>query len=509
MSKYFKIIGASITLVAAILVIPQVWMQWSDYRHAHGGSLSMSLMNHNINNNDERTIFICISSPDEELSGIGITPTFDNSSEYPIRDFDLRFNVESTEFLPNPNQLYDKIEIDNNSCQFKYQEKELPQFSQTFEPFRLNSFPKENSRYTIRAKATYAGSPYPYVYTVYVWLRIVPRRIGQSMEDWKMSCKKVIYETNASPNSFDAFYCSNKEVFHEFGKDFGTIYSTNVAKKEDSASPTVSNNNSRNVKPNPNTFSQETHETNPSHEKSDETSLSSNESFQIVSYERKIVNDTAFLYISFNQPTIKGQKYLVAFYNEKPRKEYHARSFTGNNTKEVRVRLYSEDNITYTCIPEKKDSLKQYVKYKITSDSRMDIINKSEDAIIFAVKYKDGDTFHYCLNKNDKSNFYMPNTDIESYETYLISRPLSFTERLEQIANFEDRIWLGFLLFLSLVIGPTFIGLAFACTDTEAGLFSDASIWKRKMHEVLFDNWIPLTIGILSTILFVLLLFLI
>lgn len=439
-------------------------MQWNDYQREHGGNLSMSLMNHNINNNDERTIFICMSEPSEELTNVCITPTFDNSSQFTIKDFDLRFHLESTGFLPPANMFYDRIDFDKTTCQFKYQEKDLPQFSQTYEPFRLSSFPKENSRYTIRAKATYSNAPYPYIYTVYVWMRIVPRSLNQSLEDWKMSCKKVIYDANVKSDTYDILYCSGKNIYYEFGKDFGASYSVAVGdqKTEEKAftsgnqvvqdQRTIVSQEGKQVVDNKKAIIQKSTLSNQDTQQLDATE----ETIKIANYERVLVNDTAYLELVFNKPTQVNQNYLIAFYCEKPRRGYGEMSFNGNGRNTVRMRLYNnEDDITHVCIPEQKDFLKGEIKFK--EEKRwLTITNTSNEIVMINLEYKNVIQHLTTLDKESSASFRdIKVSDIISYETYLVpQRPQNWFERL-----YESELYIALSIFFLSMSSFIYIGV--------------------------------------------------
>lgn len=460
--KLLGLVAGTITFLG----IPQFYMQWTDYQREHGGNLSMLLMNHNINNNDERTIFICMSDPREELTGVCITPTFDNSSQFTIKDFDLRFNLETTGFLPPANMFYDRIDFDKTTCQYKYQEKDLPQFSQTYEPFRLSSLPKENSRYTIRAKATYSNAPHPFIYTVYVWVRIVPRHLNQSLEDWKMSCKEVIYKANVKSDTYDILYCFGKDVYYEYGKDFGASYSVAVDERKTEENDFASDNQivqnqrvritqeQKRVIDNKNALTQKSTLSNRETQQSDATS----ETIRIANYERILVNDTAYLELIFNQLIQANKRYLIAFYKEKPRRGYGEMMFYGNGGNSVRVRLYNNvDDITHVCIPVQNDSLKEDIEFK-EQNGYLRITNTSSEVVTIDLKYKN---VVQSLHTIDKGSYVsirgIKVSDITSYETYLVpQRPLGWCDW----CDYEEEWAIGlFILLLSMGLGLTWVGI--------------------------------------------------
>ena len=120
-------IKSIILFLAAIVAIPGFYIQYRQYVENHGGEIKMSIMNNLINNNDSRTIFICICDSSQDLTGISIAPIYDNSSSYPIKDFDLCYNVDFADGnAPKSNVLYNEVKISSNTYQYRYSDKILP-----------------------------------------------------------------------------------------------------------------------------------------------------------------------------------------------------------------------------------------------------------------------------------------------------------------------------------------------------------------------------------------------
>ena len=209
-------------------------------------------MNNLINNNDSRTIFICICDSSQDLTGISIAPIYDNSSSYPIKDFDLCYNVDFADGnAPKSNVLYNEVKISSNTYQYRYSDKILPQWGKTIPPFQLSDLPLKDSRYIIKSKASYPGAPNPYIYTVYLWLKFIPKYNGQSLDDWKLTCKDFIYRSPNNSESYDAFYCADGKVRYEFGIDFGPVTSKQLSAESSKPKPKgekVSTSSVQNIK---------------------------------------------------------------------------------------------------------------------------------------------------------------------------------------------------------------------------------------------------------------------
>ena len=212
-----------IVFVATLIAIPTFLLQYWQYKENHGGKLGISLMTHQLSNNDERALFVYISDTTQRLNGICVTPIFDNSSQYPINGFDLCYEVDIADGnAPQSNSFYDVVKSQENSYEYRFRDRTLYQFSSSPEPFLLSDFPLVNSRYIITSKASYSGAKEPYVYVIKLWIRLVPKSANQSVEDWKLTCKEHIRNIQTKIDTYDIFYCYDGKKDYEFGKDLGT-----------------------------------------------------------------------------------------------------------------------------------------------------------------------------------------------------------------------------------------------------------------------------------------------
>ena len=87
-NKYVVVLTTLFTVITAIFGL---YTGIISFKHELGGSLNASIKNYSLNNNETRTIVVCFDTPSIDMSHLFITPTFDNPSEYSLKDFSLRF----------------------------------------------------------------------------------------------------------------------------------------------------------------------------------------------------------------------------------------------------------------------------------------------------------------------------------------------------------------------------------------------------------------------------------
>ena len=405
--------------IAAIVAIPELYIHIKEYMSQHGGSVMMSLMNRHVENNENRTIFVCVSDTSQHLNGISITPIFDNSSEYPVNGFDLRYSVEVADgAAPITNDFFSYIEMGGNEYQYKYKENVLPQYSPTYEPFRLSAFPLKNSRYIIKSKATYSGAPYPYNYTVFLWLRIVPKYTNQTIEDWRLACKQAIYETKASPDTYDAFYCCENQVFNEFGKDFGTINNYNykntdpkeIKKNEEKKIDNTKNKDQLVVKENKPSI-QDKGNNNVKTANKPNTSIkaidNNTNTIKFLSFDAKPKGLGFELEIIANQVLKSNTTYFAVYhYYNKTRKDYYGViSFVGNNSNVAKVFVNEHNNekaeIDYVTAPQIDNSLINNIIFEKESSGRYILHTNSDSSFVLVYDVNNTNKTAIILNKDE------------------------------------------------------------------------------------------------------------
>jgi hypothetical protein len=334
----------------------------------------------------------------QNLNNISVTPVFDNSSEYPFNGFDLRYNVDIADGqAPVPNSLFEHIYINENTSQYKYKENVLPQYSQTYEPFRLSSLPKVNSRYIIDAKASYSGAKFAYHYKVRLWLRHIPKRPNQSIDDWKISCKEVIRDMKEVKDVYDAFLFCDNQIINDFGVDYGAMNSTNVT--TDNASKTSENqkpevNSDLIIKQNKasNSMSNSASSTNQAKETSisipnpkvsslDETEMSPD--LEYTSFSTFSEDSICYLSLKANKILSSDNVYHVVYHNENSGRNdgYEIVEFRGNDSNKINIKLIREAEVDYITIPKRDHSKINDITIEQCSDG-VELKNNSPESLI-------------------------------------------------------------------------------------------------------------------------------
>ena len=439
--SHWKKVAGIIAVVAGIITILTFYFTYKNDMYAHSGVLAMHMSEQEVYNNDTRTICICVGSSATRLSDINITPCFNNASKYPIHDFDLRYQVESTGFLPQANTLYERIPLEGHSCLYKYQENTLYQFAEVHHPFFINSFPAQNGHYTIKARATYAGA-LPYNYTVDIWVRLVNRDRNQTLDDWKKACTQTLRRLPASSGAYDVYYCSNGRTDHESGSDFAHDFRgqpTPPATTPARTTPT-SQTKVEYTKPQP----------------------QSNKALKIVSHDRQVEGNATYLSLTFNQTLPKDTSFVVTFYRKQPHAYYKAIAVKGNGTNTCRVYLPdNDDDFSTFGLPKWNDSYKENVRFekqvvKESGKTYLRVTNTSAIPILVETHLKDGKMWWVPIGGTLEGRNYnwIENTDPEDVTFYHTAKMKKTAPQGNEIAT------LIFQLFMILVtLGGGVLGL--------------------------------------------------
>lgn len=407
-----------ILFIAAIVAIPTLYYTIKNDKYAHSGVLAMYMADKEVNNNDERSVFIFVSSSSEPLSDINITPHFNNVSKYPIHDFDLQYYVESTGFLPQANTLYDRIPLEGHTCLYKYRENTLYQFAEVHHPFSPNSFPRQNGHYTVKARATYAGA-LPYNYLVNIWVRLVPRDRNQTNEQWQHACHNVLKKISTSVSTYDVYYCSNGMTVHRNGA-VNTPPAAPAAKTEYATQMPSKQEKTKKLK--------------------------------ITSHERRVEGDSTYLYITFNQPLSPDTSVVVTFFRRLPKPYYKARTIRGTGTNTARIHLpYNDDGLSAFSLPHWDDSFKENVRFDSYVDEQtgmtyLRLTNTDTKPVLVEVHLKNGKIWWCpigCISEGRTTNF-LENLNPEDVSYYR-------TSRIRKCAPYGAEI-IGLIFLIAMVV---------------------------------------------------------
>lgn len=196
-----------VTGLTLLLTIYSAYLQHRSAQHEMGGSLMATFYNHSLNNREARTIVVCMEDADVNLRGLYVTPTFDNPSEFSIKDFSLSFNVQCSNVTLVPSSFVETHPYGGDEWLYKYKENLLAAHDDTKRIFTDYKVAGNTGHCFIETKASYDGAAAAFEYNTDVWFLIVPKKRAQSYDDWKINCKKRIFDV-ISDKYYDVYYYS-------------------------------------------------------------------------------------------------------------------------------------------------------------------------------------------------------------------------------------------------------------------------------------------------------------
>ena len=213
-------------ILAAVVGLAGIWFSYQAFRHDAGGELTAWHQQRELYNNSRRTIFICIDDINADLSSLQVAPFFDNSSKYSIKDFSLTYTVESSNVECEPTGFYSKIDYNGKKSVFRYNFETLKPYTDTEPPFRNFKIRARQSRCSIETKATYDGANNPYIYNLDVWFLVVDRR-NITEENWRLSCKKAIFDV-VEDKEYDIYYYGDGKKDYVFDVNLANIIAEDI-----------------------------------------------------------------------------------------------------------------------------------------------------------------------------------------------------------------------------------------------------------------------------------------
>lgn len=227
----WAVVAFSITTVIAVFTM---YMQYRTTQHDLGGNLNAKFHSRLLNNKDARTIVVCIEDTTIELNDLYVTPTFDNPSEFSLKDFSLSFNVQCTNVTPVPTSFVDSHDYGKNVWIFKYKDNILAAYDDTKKIFQNFKLTGNRGRCYIKTKASHDGATSAFEYESDVWFIVEPNSRNLSFEDWKINCKKRIFEV-IDEKIYDVYYFSKKHD-PEFQFDVALSADNKIKNKGDESS---------------------------------------------------------------------------------------------------------------------------------------------------------------------------------------------------------------------------------------------------------------------------------
>lgn len=205
MKGFLGKLATILSIIGGLAAIIALYFQWQSRQHEMGGMLNASYQSRLLNNRESKTIVVCLEDTTIDLSNLYVTPTFDNPSQYSINDFSLTYSTESENVNCTPSSFYQKHTINKQETLYKYTERVLDAHGESPKPFISFEISNNIGRCLIKAKATYDGAPTAFEYSTDIWFIVEPNDNDLSFENWKLNCKKRIYDL-VRDNFYDVFY---------------------------------------------------------------------------------------------------------------------------------------------------------------------------------------------------------------------------------------------------------------------------------------------------------------
>ncbi len=193
-----------------------IYLQFKSSRHELGGFLNATFHNKSIKNKESRTIIICVDDTTSYFQNIYITPTFDNSDEYSLRDFSLQFETTAEGVNLIPSSFVKLYRTGETSSIFKYEQDVLQAHMDTKNPFSGFKLMKDLARCEVTSKVSFDGAASLFTYRTDIWFVYTPNTGKLSYDYWKINCKQKVFNLIAEP-CFDIYYISkNKAPEYQF-----------------------------------------------------------------------------------------------------------------------------------------------------------------------------------------------------------------------------------------------------------------------------------------------------
>lgn len=178
------------TIVSVIVtVVMNLIIKSNDNTNQLGDKMNAIYETRLLNNNDSKTIVVCLENGVQNIENLEITPTFQNLSEYALKDFSLSFETKCSNIILRPSVFVDTFSYGDTECHYWYKEKVLSSFDETKPPFKSIYLKGTKGRCQITTKASYNGISSAFKFYTDILFFVVPNNNGKSYEDWKNDCK--------------------------------------------------------------------------------------------------------------------------------------------------------------------------------------------------------------------------------------------------------------------------------------------------------------------------------
>lgn len=205
-----------VVLISVFIGVVGLYWQYQSRRHEMGGTLNATFHSRLLNNKDARTIIVCVEDSTIDLQDLYVTPTFDNPSEFSLKDFLLSYDVECTNIEIEPTSFVETHKYGKKEWIYKYKDDILAAHDDTKKPFSSYHLKDNVGRCYIKTKASYDGAVSAFEYNTDVWFIIEKNSKNLSFDNWKIDCKKRIFEI-IDEQFYDVYYyAKNHQPEYQF-----------------------------------------------------------------------------------------------------------------------------------------------------------------------------------------------------------------------------------------------------------------------------------------------------
>ena len=400
-------------LVTTIIALASAYFQYRSTQHDLGGSLNATFHSRLLNNREARTIVVCMEDTTISLTNLYVTPTFDNPAEYSLKDFSLSFDAECTNVHIIPTSFVDAHEYEKNEWIYKYKDNVLAAHDDTKKPFSHFVLSDTKGRCYIKTKASYDGAADAFKYNTDVWFIVEPNKKHLSFEDWKINCKKRIFEV-IEDKFYDVYYYTHdNQPEYQFDVALGASdnnSSNQMTKAEQKSSIKQQEQTSKSTetsKPEKPTVENKTKETVEPQKPQEDKTLRKSGVLNISNYYVQQQSTSNTLIVNLDNSLASGTEYLLLFEDrDSINNNYTMYSYvsTYNKTSENQITFDYSKNITLTNISNLKllENSKVDDFIKIDSTSGYDFENITDYHIVCLIRYSGNSRTYRNLRGGEK-----------------------------------------------------------------------------------------------------------
>lgn len=248
-SKRRWIVGIVIAVIAIVPTSIGVYYQYLDNKNQMGGSMNVMWQNHPLNNNETKTIVICLENGAISSDSLTMTPTFENTGDHSLEDFSLSFVVNCNSVTLTPAAVFTVTEYGENKL-FTYDKDFLSAHDKAPTPFSCIKLNSSKGRCFIKSKATYNGIPSAFQSFIDVWFFVVPNKNNLSYDQWRSTCERFVIDQMKDVSCDIYCFANEKVIVRNESEPNYDFFDNNIDNTNDNNVDNTNNNNAGNTNDN-------------------------------------------------------------------------------------------------------------------------------------------------------------------------------------------------------------------------------------------------------------------